>query len=211
MLIIAFLPTIIWTVQITNGYMPYMDQWTRELVIRVENTTVYEIFFTITNLGSREFLLPFVLLLTIIIRIIYRKWLPAIIFSGGTYITYKLNGWMKNLIQRERPSILEEANAIGNSFPSGHAMISTVCYGLLAYFLTKKIKSKSKVTGIQITLFSIIFLIGISRYMINVHYLTDVLAGYVIGLICMVSFLFLFEISQAKQSPPQVRGKSHLQ
>ncbi|WP_231514794.1 phosphatase PAP2 family protein [Oceanobacillus salinisoli] len=208
--ITVFIMTVIWIIQIVNGYVPYVDQWTRELVEKFDDTFAYHVFLMITNLGSRHFLIPFVSTAAIVLWIIHKHWLPPFIFAGGTLVTYLFNGVIKNIVQRERPSILEEANAVGNSFPSGHAMISMVCYGLLAYFLIKKLKSPKLSIAVQIIFSLLIFLIGISRYIINVHYLTDVGAGFFLGFIFLVGFLYLYEGLRKKIAPSQVGEKSNL-
>ncbi|MFD1850013.1 phosphatase PAP2 family protein [Oceanobacillus bengalensis] len=203
--IIFLFITCIWIVQIMNGYVPYVDSWTRELVGRLVDTSVYRVFLEITNLGSRSFLIPFVIVTAVFLWMVYKNSLPALFFAGGTLITHSLNKIIKNIIERERPSILEEANALGHSFPSGHAMISMVCYGLLAYFFTKKLKSTKIIFMTQIFFLLLILLIGISRYVINVHYLTDVLAGFFIGALCLIGFIFLYEKLQHSALRP--RGK----
>src|SRR5699024_9969491 len=107
--------------------------------------------------------------------------------------THLLNQLIKFLVERERPSLLEEANAIGYSFPSGHAMISIVCYGLFFYFVSQKIKQKQIRRALQVFTGLLVFLIGISRYVIHVHYMTDVVAGFVIGGLLLTLFIYVYE------------------
>lgn len=196
--IILFLLTVvlvtvgIWIVKIVIGDIPYVDQWTRELVARMDDTYIYTVFRWITNLGSEPFMVPFTAVAAIILWWMFRDWLPALIFAGGTLSSHLLNKLIKLLVERDRPSILVSANAEGHSFPSGHAMISMVCYGLLAYFLARKIISNKLKFMVQAFLALLIFLIGISRYVINVHYLTDVAAGFFIGFLCLVGLIYLY-------------------
>src|SRR5690625_7983879 len=105
---------------------------------------------------------------------------------GGTLGSHVFNLFVKQLRARERPRIYVEANAEGFSFPSGHSMIPMVCYGLVMYFIVKKIPSMKIAMIVKIGFSLLIFLIGISRYLINVHYLTYVLTGF------MVVYLLLF-------------------
>lgn len=93
---------------------------------------------------------------------------------------------IKALVGRERPSISAALNAEGYSFPSGHAMIPMVCYGLIAYLLGKRMGSGKNRWLVQAMFGCLVLLIGISRFFINVHYLTDIITGFTIG------FLFLF-------------------
>ncbi|WP_256200821.1 phosphatase PAP2 family protein [Virgibacillus halodenitrificans] len=125
----------VWVVKILNGSVPYVDQWTRDLVAQMDETVFYTIARWLTELGSSTFLIPFVIIIALFLWWKYYDWLPPIIFAGGTLGTHLLNQLIKGLVERERPSILIAANAEGHSFPSGHAMISIVCYGLLAILL----------------------------------------------------------------------------
>ncbi|MEC5423686.1 phosphatase PAP2 family protein [Virgibacillus sp. C22-A2] len=191
----------IWIVKIITGNVPYVDQWTRDLVDTLGVSTIYAPFRWITNLGSEPFLLPFTIIVAVILWGLFRDWLPALFFAGGTLAAHMLNMLLKHLVNRDRPSILIAANAEGHSFPSGHAMIPMVCYGLLAYFVSKKIHSNKVKFGFQFFFALLVFLIGISRFVINVHYLTDVAAGFFIGFICLFGLIYLYEWIQKRRSP----------
>lgn len=191
----------IWFFQIMNDRMPYADKFTRGLVGQLENSLLYNPFRMMTNLGSDFFLYPFVIIAAIVLFIWFKHWLPAVIFAGGTLASHFVNVFIKRIVTRERPSISVEANAEGYSFPSGHAMVSIVCYGLLAYFITKKLKSKAAKLFVQILFSLLIFLIGISRYVINVHYLTDIIAGFFFGSLLLLCSIYLYERINSKRSP----------
>ena len=99
-----------------------------------------------------------------------------------------LNYLLKIIFSRERPIDINLITESGFSFPSGHAMISLGIYGFLIYLLLLSDKNKiSKIIG-AISLVLLIFLIGISRIYLGVHYATDVIAGFVIS----CSYLLLF-------------------
>src|ERR1041384_3652280 len=68
------------------------------------------------------------------------------------------------------------------SFPSGHAMSALICYGLLAYLLVPKMPSRFWKWVVVIVAAVIILFDGFSRVFQGNHYLTDVLAGYALGL-----------------------------
>ncbi|WP_405103297.1 phosphatase PAP2 family protein [Oceanobacillus sp. FSL H7-0719] len=191
----------IWTFRIMNNQMPYVDAFTRGPVRQFEGSLLYDFFRIVTNLGSEFFLYPFVVITAILLFIWFKHWLPAFTFAGGILIAHFVNVFIKKIVTRERPSILAEANAEGYSFPSGHAMISMVCYGLLAYFITKRLRSKTAILLVQILFSLLIFLIGISRYVINVHYLTDIIAGFFFGFLLLRGFIYLYERINTKRSP----------
>jgi len=68
------------------------------------------------------------------------------------------------------------------SFPSGHAMSALICYGFLAYLLVPKMPSRFWKWTVGIAALLIVLFDGFSRVFQGGHYLTDVLAGYALGL-----------------------------
>ncbi|GGJ92172.1 phosphatidylglycerophosphatase B [Lentibacillus kapialis] len=193
-LVIALLVmTGIWVFRIISGKVLYVDRLTRDLVEKLDNTVVFAFFRWVTELGSGTFLTPFTILMGLIFWFLFRERLQALVFALGTLSSYGVNILIKHLVERERPAILAAADAEGFSFPSGHAMISMVCYGLFAYFLVKKLSSSRLVLIAQISPALLILLIGISRYVINVHYLTDVLAGFILGFIYLMGLIYIYE------------------
>lgn len=185
----------IWTYASLYGYMPYIDQWTRDFVPLLADSRLYLFARWITDFGSYPFLIPFTVVMGIGLWWLYQHFSPALIFSGGTLLSYLSNHLIKLIVARERPSILVAAHAQGYSFPSGHAMISIVCYGLFTYFVCKKVTSQRLRLLIYVSFSLLIFWIGMSRYIINVHYLTDVLAGFGLGFILLSILVNLFKTS----------------
>ena len=109
-------------------------------------------------------------------------------FLLNLILVFLLNYVLKILFSRNRPADINLIVETGFSFPSGHAMMSLGIYGFLIYLLLLSDKNKiSKIIG-TCFLILLIFLIGISRIYLGVHYATDVIAGFVIS----ASYLLLF-------------------
>lgn len=198
-----FICTItVWIVQIMNGKMPHIDQWTRGVVDSSAGTIVYTIFRWITELGSTSFVLPFTFVVAGILGVLYRHWLQPVIFGVGVLGSHLLNRIIKQIIARERPSVSALLDAKGYSFPSGHAMVSMMCYGFLAFLLIKKAKSEQAKYRIGFTFALLIFLIGVSRFFINVHYLTDIVTGFVLGFIYLIIIAMLYEHMLLRKNQP---------
>ncbi|MEJ7498332.1 phosphatase PAP2 family protein, partial [Staphylococcus warneri] len=82
-----------------------------------------------------------------------------------------LNPLLKNVFDRERPTLLRLIDISGFSFPSGHAMGSAAFFGSTIYIANRVMKGKTK--GIMIGLSALfIILISSSRVYLGVHYPT---------------------------------------
>jgi membrane-associated phospholipid phosphatase len=115
---------------------------------------------------------------------VQRRWggaVALILVTGGAQL---LNDILKELFQRTRPSPLPGSwiPSQSFSFPSGHAMVAAAFYGFLGYLAWRSLAGGRRwlVSG---ALLIVVILIGLSRMYLNVHYLTDVIAGYIAGFI----------------------------
>ena len=93
-----------------------------------------------------------------------------------------LNGALKLFFNRPRPSVFTwQVNAVSSSFPSGHAMSATVCYGTVAYLVARLQKHRwAKVLTLGSAAI-LILLICLTRLYLGVHYPSDVIAGIIVG------------------------------
>lgn len=148
----------------------------------------------VTSLGSPTF---FILASILVFLILSRKKIPRqkrnfflflLILSviGGMILNFLL----KNIIQKARP-INPLINVTGYSFPSFHAMQSIIFYSLLIIIFKDDFKNITlKYIFIALNLL-LIMLIGFSRIYLQVHWVSDVIGGYMIGLgwLFMVYFI----------------------
>lgn len=177
---------------IINGNEPLIDQFTEKYLRQtVSFTPIFNGARFLTDLGSGQFLIPFVSLMVVIFYIKFRSIIPSIIFGAGTLFTYYVHLLLKGIVQRTRPQIWEAASATGYSFPSGHAMISLVCYGLFVYFVLKFIDNIVWRQRMVVSFGILIFFIGFSRFVINVHYMTDIFGGFTVGYLLLILFIFI--------------------
>jgi membrane-associated phospholipid phosphatase len=113
------------------------------------------------------------------------------------------NKLLKNLIGRERPALEHMVEVNSLSFPSGHAMVGSILYLSIAYFLMKEYDSPPVRRWIALGAGSIILLIGASRVILNVHYPSDVIGGYAFGFIWTAFWLYAYEALRKRY--PQLR------
>ena len=96
------------------------------------------------------------------------------------------NKIVKHIIRRSRPDVLKLIKQGGFSFPSGHSMIAVCMYGYLIYMVNKKFTNKYLKFISIFMLVVLIISIGLSRVYVGVHYISDVIAGYILALILLI-------------------------
>ncbi|MFZ2044747.1 MAG: phosphatase PAP2 family protein [Trebonia sp.] len=109
---------------------------------------------------------------------------------------------LKVLVGRLRPVVAHPiAYGNGDSFPSGHALGSIVCYGALFLVFLPAVRGtwRRVFTAVIVTL---IAAIGISRLLLGVHYISDVLGGWTLGITWLGITAFAFELSRQAAGKP---------
>ncbi|MEO7263895.1 MAG: phosphatase PAP2 family protein, partial [Ferruginibacter sp.] len=107
---------------------------------------------------------------------------------------------LKQFFNRPRPltPLLREAR--GLSFPSGHAFMSFVFFGLLVYVINKKVKNKLLKYSLIVLLLCFVLFIGLSRIYLRVHYASDVIAGFSMGLMWLVISMWIIQIIETNKT-----------
>lgn len=114
-----------------------------------------------------------------------------------TLLPDPLNYLMKGAIGRPRPDpdlLFLEPSAVvtGLSFPSGHVVHFVVFFGLLALVLPSwRAMSPPAVWMLRLSCLALILLAGLGRIALGAHWPSDVLGGYLLGLLCLRGLLTL--------------------
>ena len=131
----------------------------------------------ITFFGSSYFLLP-AYLLTILYFLFYKKNQRLAIDIAAIGITSIILLFsLKRFFHRPRPVGALIDNVSGFSFPSGHSFSSFTFFGMIIYLL---LIQKPVNRPLVILLSLLIFFVAVSRIYLNVHYASDVIAGFVL-------------------------------
>ena len=145
------------------------------------SATALHPFAVVTHFGDRPVLFAIGILVTFLLWRARRKPLAigwAVTLAGNAV----LNPMLKQFFERLRP--LNEhgvANALGWSFPSGHASGAMVTYGMLAYVAVRALPSMWHLP-VVLGLISLVLSVGFSRIFLQVHFASDVAAGFASGL-----------------------------
>jgi len=162
----------------------------------------------ITFFATGEFLIPANIILALYFLIRRHKWysLSVPVVSLGSFIIM----WsMKQYFSRTRPDDPVYKAAMGFSFPSGHAMSAMTFYGLLIYLVWKNVHNVTFKWILTFLLIIFIHLIGFSRIYFRVHYASDVIGGFSLGLIWLVLSLWVMhslEKFTRKKIAPEVEN-----
>ena len=164
-------------------------------------TTFFE---AVTRLGNVSTLLVVVLLTS---AVLWRKgWiaeLQLLVLAGvGAEI---ITVGLKHGFQRDRPFFSDPlATESSYSFPSGHASVSLAVYGTLGFIAARHLGSRRAQFAVLAGTTVLVLLIGFSRLYLGVHFLSDVIAGYSLGIawvaLCVVLLQLRLRLKERRQT-----------
>jgi membrane-associated phospholipid phosphatase len=151
-----------------------IDDQIADFFFNFESSFLDIVFAFITFIGDELF---YILFLSVMFWTINKKLAYELIYV--LLISVSINGSLKEIFERTRPTFEGEigkgvVEAEGYSLPSGHAQNASTVWG----FWALNLKNRKK----QLLLATLIILIGFSRIYLAVHFFTDVIAGWIIGL-----------------------------
>jgi len=176
----------------------YLDFEVERFVEKLISPQVTRFMVDITNLGGVYLIV--IASGTMALFLLYKRhWWDFFAFllvagGGETILTV-----LKLLFHRQRPTA-QLVTVHGYSFPSGHAFAAMIVYGFLIHITWKLSKSEA----LRFLIFSLsillILFVGMSRIYLNVHWLTDVLGGYVSGFTWLVFSIIM--VNTIRQMTP---------
>ncbi|ARJ51842.1 phosphatase PAP2 family protein [Staphylococcus lutrae] len=162
----------------------WIDNEVYNFIYSSESFISTSIFFGATQIGEVWAMITLSLIMVALL-LLYRYKVEALFLALTMILSGVSNPILKNIFDRERPTLLRLIDISGFSFPSGHAMGSTAFFGSLIYIAHRILKGKSKTVVMTLCVVFII-LISSSRVYLGVHYPTDIIAGIIGGLFCIV-------------------------
>lgn len=195
------------TISINPTWLNAFDNYITNVVrLPYPSMTSYYRFFT-------QFANPPVIagiFLIILIYLLTKKqnnatiWLSLSTIGMGTII----NPLIKLIFKRERPTLEHLVTEHSFSFPSGHANSSMVFYGTLFLLAFTFIQRKKIRILFQLFLGFLIITIGISRIYLGVHFPSDILGGYCLGLTWLLISYPIYKQKQHNWTLTERRNKN---
>jgi undecaprenyl-diphosphatase len=162
----------------------------------------------ITELGS-TWAVVIVAVLTLALALAIGPWLHGVAGALTMVLASLLNSGLKLAIARERPELLEPLiEERGFSFPSGHAALGMVAYGILAVVIGRSRLPRAVRAGLIGALLLLVLLIGLSRVWLGVHHPTDVLAGWIAGAVIVLLYRSLTRTISREPAEPALDSAS---
>ncbi|MFX3623066.1 MAG: phosphatase PAP2 family protein [Ectobacillus sp.] len=188
--------------KVTNKEALFVDEYMKGHLQPLQGEGSLAFFSVITEMGSEVGIVA-----TVMASLLWmgrkKMYAAMAVYPLAIISTHIVNKTLKEIVARERPSLNEALDALGYSFPSGHAMLSVVTYGFLACMIAgSQIGKTVKVLAAFISALLII-LVGLSRVVLSVHYPSDVLGGYAMGGILLVAALYAYTYAQGLQQHKQ--------
>ena len=169
---------------ITSDPIVSVDHAAAQLIASFRAPSVLQPFVWITSLGEPLIVGSLLLVMSLLLWFLNRKYaiVGLLISCLGASLFTTLG---KLAFQRPRPieAVLIESSY---SFPSGHATGSVAFYGFMGYLLIRSTDRWKTRVNLFFATGGLVLLIGLSRIVLDVHYLSDVWAGYLVGALWLI-------------------------
>ncbi len=188
--LLASLLLVLLTLAVNKNLTSKIDAKILEKFNALKSQPLNVFFRSVTWLGSLWILIPILTGFTIALWY-YDQRLPAFIFSGGFLVAVITTYVMKFALKRKRPHLFAEPSEImppDPAFPSAHttqAFSFAMMLGVLAYTLGSPWKAQ-----LALLFLGVAAMVALSRMYLQVHFPSDVLAGFLVALISASSVLY---------------------
>lgn len=142
------------------------------------------------NLGLLLVFIPAAVVLMAFLTLVRRYADAVMVFSGLAVVG--IGSGLKILVDRPRPDYqIIEPLETGFSFPSGHSLLAVILGRLLVYLVGQWVRPLLLRRAIQAGLILVVIGMGASRVYLGVHWPSDVIGSYVLGMMALVGLIGL--------------------
>ena len=175
---------------IVNHHTMYFDATIYNVVVSLQSDFMTNFFLSISSIT-----LLFVII-CILFWIFHPRKIISFFVSFHLAFPFIISNVFKLIFQRERPVGIALTFEPGYSMPSSHAMVSIVFVSFLCFLCCRRLKNRYSKIFLIVLVTLYILLIGMSRVYLGVHYASDVLLGFLLGILYLLFFFHLKKIKQ---------------
>ena len=182
------------TESLQTDFLKNFDESVSSFITSFRNPKLTSFLTFITDVGDKWGYLAVFTLASILFYYFFKNWMFVFKLLFVLVIALSSNLLLKQLINRQRPTVEHLVSVQTLSYPSGHAMTAMAFYGFLIYLvLTLRLRKSLKYT--LVLLFSFLILtIGISRIYLGVHYPSDIIGGFIAGFIWVIFCILILNL-----------------
>jgi undecaprenyl-diphosphatase len=202
------------TIVLTNAVVHHraltgLDGPFRDWVIGHRTGFVTEVMVGASRFGSTPSL--------VVITLAVAAWLAwrgrkgdSLLVVGGALGAFALGPVLKAVVERPRPALADHVVFVNSwSYPSGHSLNSMVVLGLLTVLAVRERPGPVRRTALAVLGTLLVALIGFSRVYLGVHWPSDVLAGWLVGIVWLTICFTLTHLARGNtRTPGTVRSSS---
>lgn len=176
---------------VLSDSISWFDDPIREAFYDMRNDMLTPFVKAITYMGNWQSIVVICIILLLIKPLRTTYGIP--VSAGAAFVTV-LNKCIKNTVERPRPDdVIHLVNEGGFSFSSGHSITSMFVFGMLIYLVRTNTANREAANVLTVILAVPMIFIGLSRIYLGVHYPSDVLAGWCLGIVTIAAMIMILE------------------
>jgi membrane-associated phospholipid phosphatase len=198
-----FLLIILVVISVFAFFVPYfkLDLLISKELQGINSVLFQNIMWFVTDIGNQPTMV-IIVAVTGVVLYIFRQRTEAVIGTLAAAGSALSGSLLKIIVNRPRPDaglIHVSVWLSDKSYPSNHVLVFTVFFGFLLYLLLRQPKHKPKGIILSVLFILLITLIGISRIYLGAHWASDVLGGYLLGIIWLIFTIRLYNSYHGKR------------